>query len=770
MTRWDRFEQRKDNIEAACDFFKETEDIDRQYDRQEKGRTSKFKELRSALDSKEIKIVVVGEFGRGKSMLLNALMGLELLPTAFEQTTAINAFIQKVPSGREPYVKILFQDGKFEELPFEKNVIRQWGTELDKENSDLRLKLERIEVYADNELLKNNVILIDTPGFRGVLPRHEDIARQAMNESHVAIWLQSVEQLGGNIQEWEFMNELLSPNFNKFITIVNKWDMIYAEADENKISKEQYSLERLEGVKNNFLKFCTLSEKEISVLVSSKNLMGVSAKWALSNDPVKQEKSNIQKLADRIQEMCTSGEGQEQILIKPLKHLEQIQKKLKSDIESELKELENPRDLDTLSAEKGKVDFEIRNLELERKEIEAESRHEHNQTAAEYAKDIQHTLVMPLKNLKNELEQHITEHYIRRQIQLGVKKIELPENVKEHYEYVSQKIAEQWRSTKDELLKVLDDLRAGFSKQMGQISERLSHAFQETSFNIPKLDLNLNINLDIIHNYQTLMLQLETQLEDIENEKEEIEKQIEIEKINREELRKKIMELEQRKRSVLKQSEILGPQPSPIKWTEQKVEKGIWRNTTYPVEVTDDSNVKEWEKRKAELAGIESNKELEIQRIIQEESEKRGYEITREFAIKKLEKKLFKIKKAIDEYRENLGKEESQIISETLDRMKKATINKVDNMIHSMENKTAQSIEKIFQEQLDALIQCVQEQYADRLETRKKQLESVEHQIRQGKESITNKKNELNTLINRLDILLTNTNDLFKQVTEVNYA
>ncbi|MEE4358053.1 MAG: dynamin family protein, partial [Desulfococcaceae bacterium] len=642
--------------------------------------------------------------------------------------------------------------------------IKKWGTELDRENRDLRREVDRIEVFTNHRLFQNDVILIDTPGFNGILAHHEEIARQAMNQSHVALWIQEAKQLGGNAQEWIFLNQSLEPVFNRFVTVINKWDEVYKESEKQNKEVEEHIHDCLEAVRKNFRDTCRLPKDQIDMLVSDRNLMGVSAEWALSKDPLEREKSNIQKLADRIQEICVSGEGHREILAAPMKKLLEIQEKLKTDIQSELEELEASRGMENLISERNKVDFEIRQLEQDKKEVENESRHEHHESARQYAKQVQEMLVNPLRKLKSELESYLTEDYIRHQMEKGVKNITLPDGVREQYEFVTQNVLRQWHSCRDDLLKTLSDLRAAFAGQMSHISQRLSESFKQTRFTLPEFNVNLTPDLSGIETYQSEMIRLETEKRDMESQLTETDMEIRRQDVDKDWLAARKKDAEQRLQMIRMQISSLGSQPSPMKIMEEKTKKGIWKDTPYTEERVDDSNVRNWENGKRQIEEKERNQEKELERILHEEYEKRGQQVSREFAKQKLEKELQKRKRELDKLQQKIREESSQKVSDILRRMKQASLHHVDAMILALEKNVSQSIEKLFTDQLHELLRCVQEQYADRLETRKKQLESVLYRIQEGQVSVEKRKQELQTLANQVAELMTDTHDLNRRI------
>lgn len=65
--------------------------------------------LADKLESDQFNLVVLGQFKRGKSTLLNALLGADLLPTAVVPLTSMVTIIQPGP---QPHAVVRFLDGR----------------------------------------------------------------------------------------------------------------------------------------------------------------------------------------------------------------------------------------------------------------------------------------------------------------------------------------------------------------------------------------------------------------------------------------------------------------------------------------------------------------------------------------------------------------------------------------------------------------------------------------------------------------------------------
>ena len=65
--------------------------------------------LADKLATEQFNLVVLGQFKRGKSTLINALLGTDLLPTAVVPLTSIVTIIQPGP---QPHAVVRFLDGR----------------------------------------------------------------------------------------------------------------------------------------------------------------------------------------------------------------------------------------------------------------------------------------------------------------------------------------------------------------------------------------------------------------------------------------------------------------------------------------------------------------------------------------------------------------------------------------------------------------------------------------------------------------------------------
>ena len=643
---------RQHKIQTAKEYLQRTQQLFDTFGSTElKSSHAKFSELLSALDSDAIRLVVLGEFSRGKSSLVNALLGIELLPTAVQATTAINTFVRMLPEGRsERFIRIHFQDGRpAQEIPWtDDTALERWGTELDESHADARKQVDYIEAFMSHPLLAKGLVLVDTPGLQSVMAHHEAITRKAIAEAHIALWVQNTSQLGGAATEWDFLSDTIRNNFRKFITVIGWWDKVLDPDDARDQRKplEERVAEKLNVVKSNFMKYLQ-DACEVEQLTNADHLIPVSARWAMSKDTSQQSRSGIDLLAKRIAEMFSSGEALEQVYGKPLKQLSNIQRQLAEGLNDEIQQLESDKTLEMRARELEVFDQDIKLLRQEADGVARDSREEHDRVARLMVEKIRRELVMPLAEIKADIENQVDVRYVKRQIEKRVKNIGLPEDLHTAFQTVSTQVSQAWSAQKKELDRALEGLSADYSKQMEKHAGQVRGEMAQLDVEVPALDISFKLDFDTIEQHHRQAMELNQEISARQNEIETIQTEMSSYASNK-------AQLEMARQAVTRAERMidnLGSQPTPIRSSRREVVKkgGAYSNDTYgDVPYTDNSNVMAWQAERDKMTKALADKEARMEQIATEEEKKTGLRMSLEKAQKKYEREVadFEKKKA----------------------------------------------------------------------------------------------------------------------------
>jgi len=136
--------------------------------------------VRDRLAAARLRVLVAGEAKRGKSTLINALLGREVLPAGVTPVTAVATTVRY---GAAPRAEVRFADGHDEEHPL--GALPDLVTE--RGNPGNRRGLADVTVYVDAPVLAGGVELVDTPGTGSVFEWDTKAAYDALETMDVAV-------------------------------------------------------------------------------------------------------------------------------------------------------------------------------------------------------------------------------------------------------------------------------------------------------------------------------------------------------------------------------------------------------------------------------------------------------------------------------------------------------------------------------------------------------------------------------------------------------
>lgn len=752
-------DQRQQKINAAKDFLSRTQSLFNEFG-SDKLRTShaRFNELLDALNADAVRLVVLGEFSRGKSSLVNALLGIDLLPTALQATTAINTFVRMLPDDRsEKFIRIHYQDGRpAQEVPWNDDLaLERWGTELDESHADVRQTLDYIEAFMDHPLLAKGLVLVDTPGLETVIKHHEAITRKAIAEAHIAMWVQNTTQLGGAATEWEFLTDTLRNNFRKFVTVIGWWDKVLEpdDARECRVPEQQRIQDKLDVVRQNFRRHLS-DDDEFALLTDSDHLIPVSAHWARAKDPDKYSRSGIEALSARIAQMFTSGEALEQIYSKPMKQMAHIQQQLAETLQDELQQLESDKSLEERARELAQFDLETKLLEQEAEAVARDSREEHERAARALVEKIQRELISPLAELKADIENQVDAGYVERQIRKRVKTVTLPDDLHEQFQTISAQVGDVWNRQKQELARALDGLSVDYSKQMEKHAGRIRGEMSKMDVQMPSLDTQFNLDFSAIEHHHQQAMALEQEIAARNEQIDSIEGDLSRYAANGAQLEMARQALHRAERM----HENLGGQPSPrMSSRREKIkEGGMYSSDQYgDVPYSDDSNVKAWKEERDKLTTLLADKEQRLEDIVAEEERKTGMRMTLDKAQKKYEREVAAFEKKKAQFEQQSQAAEGQLIKETTQRLVKNTAGQLEQRIRHLENHVKDAVHNVFADQLQALQDCVKEQYLEPLNAKLEKRREIHSLLEQGKLDVAQRRARLEQASKDIDDLMT---------------
>jgi len=174
-------------------------------------------ELREKIETNAFNLVVVGQFKRGKTSLINALLGADILPVAVVPLTSI---VTIMTYGETLRIKVFFNDGRVTEIKPES--LSEYVTE--KGNPKNVKDVSEVVLTYPSPYLKDGVRLIDTPGVGSIYQHNTDVAYQYLPKSDAALFLLSVDQPMSKA-ELDFLKDVKDYS-NKIFFLLNKADYL----------------------------------------------------------------------------------------------------------------------------------------------------------------------------------------------------------------------------------------------------------------------------------------------------------------------------------------------------------------------------------------------------------------------------------------------------------------------------------------------------------------------------------------------------------------
>jgi small GTP-binding protein len=180
-----------------------------------------------------IYLAVLGQFKRGKSTLINALLGEDILPTSVIPLTSFPTFIQYheqkgvrvIYSGDKAFYEVWGLEAK--EL---NNFLSKYITE--EGNPQNRLGLSQVEVYYPSPLLQQGIVLVDTPGIGSTHLHNTEATLNFIPQCDAVIFVISADPPVTEV-EIEFLKRIQA-KIGRIFFILNKIDYL-TPADLTKV-------------------------------------------------------------------------------------------------------------------------------------------------------------------------------------------------------------------------------------------------------------------------------------------------------------------------------------------------------------------------------------------------------------------------------------------------------------------------------------------------------------------------------------------------------
>ena len=223
----------------------------------------KLEAIRLNLQQEKFRLVILGQFKRGKSTLINALLGKRVLPSDVIPVTAV---ITELKYGPKREAVIFFHEGAPRTVP----VGQLADFVAESENPKNKKNVDKVEITCPSPFLSDGLIVVDTPGIGSIHEHNTRLTNEYIPNADAAVFLFSADPPLTELEQ-AFI-KLILPIVPKIFYVLNKKDYLEPEALQRVLQFNAKILKKLEGL------------PELDILPVSA-LWGLKEKTAKSNPP-----------------------------------------------------------------------------------------------------------------------------------------------------------------------------------------------------------------------------------------------------------------------------------------------------------------------------------------------------------------------------------------------------------------------------------------------------------------------------------------------------
>ena len=130
--------------------------------------------IKEHVDNGTFFVAFIGQYSAGKSSLINNILGRQIFPSGSVETTPILSYILY---GEDEGGRLVYLDGHEEDISLDEimNITQS-------NNSAVNLsEVEHMEIFLNEKILSDGMILLDTPGINTLIQRHEFLLANSLS-------------------------------------------------------------------------------------------------------------------------------------------------------------------------------------------------------------------------------------------------------------------------------------------------------------------------------------------------------------------------------------------------------------------------------------------------------------------------------------------------------------------------------------------------------------------------------------------------------------
>ena len=422
--------------------------------------------MQEVYQSGEYFVAFIGQFSSGKSCLINSLLKRDILPKSRLETTPLLTYIRY---GEHEKATVYYMDSHFEDVNIDdiagivqKGENKAWDVET----------LDHIEVFVRDEVLKEGLILLDTPGINTLIERHEQLLAKTLSIAAKVIYVTGKSPSAIDVEKIQLLKE-------------RGMEVIFVRTHCDEIREMEESKEDVLNSDAEILTKCNIRASEIFHV---SNLIDAT-EWF----------SNIANLRDMLQVLGHNISAERENDFS--NQLDFFKKKYVNEMKQQLEQLEAKKEDDEERLNLQKTNFEnrINNLET---------------NCAIEQERINGQIEQDIKSLRKSLKQYLEDG-----LEIQRKKIIETESVNNNNE-LQNLLYEKQR-------KIIRQSLDYLNTQINPLLEKINGSIMLEGSTIEQLDIpEMESFEDLVFAREDELTELKSKLKDIQSNREQLSKDL----------------------------------------------------------------------------------------------------------------------------------------------------------------------------------------------------------------------------------------------------
>jgi len=198
-----------------------------------------IRETAAKLTDNRFYLAVLGQFKRGKTTLINSLLGVDVLPVAVVPLTSI---ITILSYGERPEVTVHFLSGATHAIQMQE--LEHYVTE--RHNPENLKGVKHVDVRYPLPYLKDGILLVDTPGVGSTYQHNTEVTHSFLARVDAAIFMVSVDPPLTQA-EAEFLRRA-KEEVHHFFFVLNKMDLMSESEMQESLAFTRTQIEQQTGL------------------------------------------------------------------------------------------------------------------------------------------------------------------------------------------------------------------------------------------------------------------------------------------------------------------------------------------------------------------------------------------------------------------------------------------------------------------------------------------------------------------------------------------